>query len=143
MNRAQKGFGLGGVFRGKSYQRGYGLGGVFRGSPFQKGYGLGGLLSRFVSWVTPFFNRAKDNLLPIIKTAAKNVGSEVVSSAANIAKEVIQGKDAKLSAEENINKSIDKLTSKQQGSGINKPTKRKNIVQNKKQKKKRVLDIFD
>ena len=144
MNKSQKGFGLGGVFRGKAYQRGFGLGGVFRGSPYQKGYGFGGLLTRFVNWVTPFFNRAKGNLMPILKSTAQTVGSEVVSSAANIAKDIIQGKDAKATAEENINKSIDKLTARQSGSGINKSSKRKNFTQlKKKKKKKRILDIFD
>lgn len=133
--------GLGGVFRNS--QRGYGLGGVFRGSPYQKGYGLGGFFSKLINWISPFFNRAKDNLLPTLKTTAKNIGSEVIGSAANIAKDIIQGKEPQKSAEEHINKSIDKLT--QKGSGINKTHKRKRLlhIKPKLKKKKRVLDIFD
>ena len=110
--------------------------GFFRGAPYQKGYGLGGLLSRFVNWVTQFFNRAKGNLLPILKSTPQSVGSEVVNSAANIAKDIIQGKDAKATAEEHINKSIDKFTDRKSGSGINMSLKRKVISQFKKKKKK-------
>jgi len=139
MNKRQKGYGLGGVFRGSNYQKGYGLGGVFRGS--QKGYGLGGLMTRFFDWVKPFFIRAKDNLMPVLKSTAKNVGQEVLSSATNIAKDLFDGKDLKESAEKNINASIDKITKPQAGSGtIN---KRKLQRKSPTHKKKRFLDIFD
>ena len=79
-----------------------------------------------------FFIRAKGNLLSILKRTAQSVGSEVVNSAANIAKYFIQGKHAKATSEEHINKSIDKLTDRQSGSGINKSLKRKVFSQFKK-----------
>ena len=141
MYRKQKGYGLGGVFRGSSYQKGSGLGGIFRGAPYQKGYGLGDVMVKFINWMKPFFSKAKENLMPVLKASAKNIGQEVINSASNIAKDLIDGKNLKESSEKNINETIDKLTKTQAGSGtINKRRlERKNNIR----RKKRILDIFD
>ena len=141
MHKAQKGYGLGGVFRGAAYQKGHGLGGVFRGASFQRGYGLGGVMSKVFNWLKPFLVRVKDNLLPSFKSTAKNVGQEVLTSATNIAQDLLDGKSFQESSEKNINESIDKLTKPQAVSGtIN---KRRQIQKLFTRKKKRILDIFD
>lgn len=140
MIKNQKGFGLGGVFRGSSYQKGYGLGGMFRKN--QKGHGLGGIMSKFFNWISPYFAKAKENLMPILKSSAKNIGHEVLNSATNIAKDLIDGRNVKESSDKHINEAIDKLTKPQAGSGtINKRRVSKNLATRK--KKKRILDIFD
>ena len=138
--KTHRGFGLGGVFRGASYQQGFGLGGVFRGSAYQKGYGLGGIWSKFYNFVAPFFSRAKENLMPLLKSTASHVGNEIISSASNIARDLVKGNDVKNSAVENINQSIDNLTKPQTGSGsINNHNKRKIGIKSKNQMKLKSL----
>lgn len=99
---------------------------VFRGVQFQIGNGLGNVFRRFMSWAIPYF---KEYALPV----AKNIGKEIISSAASVANDAIEGKDIKESAKEKLKTSFDKLT--QRGKGIKR--KRNKI------KKTRKLDIFD
>ena len=61
---------------------------VFQGPSFQRGYGLGNVFKRFISWAIPLL---KEYALPI----AKNVGKEVINTAASVAHEAIEGKDIK------------------------------------------------
>ena len=83
--------------------------------------------------------------MPLLKSTASHVGNEIISSASNIARDLVKGKDVKNSAVENINQSIDNLTKPQTGSGsINNHNKRKIGIKSKiKRAKKRILDIFD
>lgn len=104
---------------------------VYRGSTFQKGYGLGGVFRRFFSWALPLL---KEHGLPL----AKNLGKEIISNVASIASEAIDGKNVGESAKEKIKSSFEKLN--QTGKGYK---RRKKSSLKSKQKKKRVLDIFD
>lgn len=83
---------------------------VFRGSPYQRGYGLGGIFRRFFTWVLPIL---RDHGMPIVKS----VGKELISNAANIATEAIDGRDIKNSVEEKIKEGLEKLKN-QKGSGV-------------------------
>lgn len=123
---------------------------VFRGASFQRGYGLGSVFRRFISWAIPLL---KEYGLPI----AKSIGKELVTSAATVANEAIDGKDIKESAKEKIIDSLEKLKT-QKGNGLKrkKRTTKKKVKhqkgnglkrkrKNKKNKpnKTRKLDIFD
>lgn len=117
-------------------QRGFGLN-YFKGQSYQKGYGLGGFFRKFFKWASPYISK----IMPIIKQGAKHVGKEVIDSAANIAKDVLEGKDLKESSSTRINDSIDNLVSNKPmtGSGY----KRKRKYTNSFHFKKRKQDIFD
>lgn len=112
---------------------------VFKGSRFQRGYGLGNAFRRFLSWALPLL---RQHALPL----AKNIGKEVISNAASIATDAIDGKDVKEAAKEKFKSSIEKLSS-----GINQQTgngyKRKlQFVENndlKTKTKKRKKDYLD
>jgi hypothetical protein len=137
----QKGLGIGGTFKGPLYQKGYGLGGTFKCSSNQKGFGLGGFFKNLFSWASPHLNKLKDYFLPIIKEKAQDVAKEVINSTAEIANNVLKGRDLKESANEKITNVIDNLT-KQKGSGINrKKFYKKSSLLNLNKKRKR--DIFD
>jgi hypothetical protein len=130
----------------------------FVGNKYQKGYGLGGTFKRFFKWIVPIFKR---HALPVVHTGLKTVGREVLSSAANIANDVVLGKNLKESANKNITQSINNLKEtfekKLEGQGYKKKTVRKfrpnssikgntnrqKYVILKKQKKEKNLDIFD
>jgi hypothetical protein len=128
-------------FAGQEIQKGYGLGQRVQQTG---GFGLGGLFKNFLSFLTPFFNKAKENAIPILKSAARELGKEVVKSTSEIAKDVLEGKKLGESAKERITNSIENLTEKanekMKGNGYKKRHKYK-----KKQSvnKKRKLDIFD
>jgi len=104
---------------------------VFQGPLFQRGYGLGNVFKRFISWAIPLL---KDYALPI----AKNVGKEVINTAASVAQEAIEGKDIKESAKEKIKNTLQNL--KQTGKGLK---RKKSFSKPKPKRTKRELDIFD
>ena len=104
---------------------------VFQGPSFQRGYGLGNVFKRFISWAIPLL---REYALPI----AKNVGKEVINTAASVANEAIDGKDIKESAKEKIKNSLQNL--KQTGKGIKRT---KSSPKPNPKKAKRDLDIFD
>lgn len=103
---------------------------VFKGSTYQRGYGLGNAFRRFISWAIPLL---KEYGLPI----AKSIGKEIVTNAATVATEALEGKNIKESAKEKILTSLEKLK-QQKGNGIKRKSK-----SSKKLIKKRKLDIFD
>jgi hypothetical protein len=134
-------------FRGSDIQKGYGLG---RRNPHQVGYGIGGLFSKFMNFMRPYLSRAKNFALPILKSGAESVGKEVVKTAAEIAKDLIDGKKFSESAEKHINSSVDSLGEKIEKTMVGKGYKRKQKsekiskkVKSNLKKQKRVLDIFD
>lgn len=122
---------------------------VFRGASFQRGYGLGNVFRRFMSWAIPLF---KEYGLPLVKS----MGKEIVTNAASVANDAIEGKNIKESAKEKIIDSLEKLK-QQKGSGLKKKTsnlnkkseeqktktKKRRKKQKQKSNKKRKLDIFD
>lgn len=120
---------------------------VFRGAPMQRGYGLGNVFRRFISWAMPFL---KEYGLPV----AKNIGKEIITNAASVANDAIEGKDIKESATQKFKTSLEKLT--QRGKGIKrkrnleKESKKAKIkstfeklLKQKSIKRKRKLDVFD
>ena len=127
----------------------------FRGNVYQKGYGLGGTFRRFFKWVIPLI---KTHAVPKIESGFKSVGREFLTSAANIATDVVNGRDLKESARENVNNSINTVKNRIENSLIGSGKKRKaksqkSIKANKKFKKFVILknnslenysnDIFD
>ncbi len=63
------------------YGAGSGIGDVFKGDAYQDGYGLGGVLASL-------FRKA----MPILTTAAKTVGKNLLRSGANVVSDIVSGK---------------------------------------------------
>lgn len=129
-------------FIGSDIQRGYGLG---KRPHMQVGYGIGGLFSKFFDFVKPYLVKAKNYAIPLLKSGAETVGKEVVKSAAEIAKDVLDGKNVKESAQHHLNASVDNLVSKAEQKMKGNGYKRRHISRKflPKKKKHRNLDIFD
>lgn len=123
-------------FRGSNFQHSYGLN-------YQQGAGLGTMFRKFASWVVPIF---KKHALPVIESGIKTVGQEALDSAADVAKDIISGKNLKEASSERLISAIDNLKQKAenklQGKGIKRKKKLKNLVIFK-NKKTRFQDIFD
>lgn len=139
----QKGF----AYRGQPVQNGFGI--VYRGQPLQNGYGLGSMFRKFFKWIIPI---VKDHGVPLMKKGAISVRNEVLNSAANLAKDVIDGRNVQDAAKERYNQTVDTIKNNVEqtlkGEGINKKrTFDKSFIVLKKkkspQKKKKRLDIFD
>ncbi len=121
----------------------------YKGNVYQQGYGLGSTFKRFFKWIVPIF---KEHALPKIESGLKHVGNEAIITAANIAKDVVTGRDLGLATKEHIATSIDKLKDKAENSlnGNGRKRKKNTINKNKKFKKYFILkknskekDIFD
>jgi hypothetical protein len=54
---------------------------VYYGAIYQRGMGIGSMFKSFARWILPV---AKTNVVPVLKDAAKFVGSEAIKTAANI-----------------------------------------------------------
>lgn len=93
---------LGEFYRGSLYQRGYGLGfeEPFFGNDMY-GYGLGQTLSNLfqMAW-------------PLLKRGMKYLGTSAVGTAADIARDVIEGKNVKQSAREHVTKTAQDILAK-------------------------------
>lgn len=124
-------------------QAGYGFSpnNVFRGSLFQKGFGIGGMFRRFFRWIVPVL---KEHALPAVASGAKEIGRTALDSAANIAKDVVAGKDLTEAAKEHATTAIDNLKTKAEkalsGKGIKRSKKNKRYVYKKQKQEK---DIFN
>lgn len=101
---------------------------IFRGAPIQRGYGLGNAFRRFISWAIPYL---KEYGLPV----AKSVGKEIISNAASMANDALEGKDIKESANAKIRSSLEKLLP-QKGKGVKQKRQRKSKEKSKIQKVK-------
>ena len=88
-------------------QAGNGLPG-FAGAPMVYGRGLGSMLSKAFRFVMPFLKRGVDIAKPHLKTAAKSIASDVVST---VTKRMMRGSD------------------QQEGSGILQLTRRKRKIE--------------
>ena len=109
----------------------------FRGNVYQQGKGLGKMFSNLFKWVVPLI---KTHAIPKIEMGLKSVGREFLSSAANIATDVVNGRDLKESARENVNNSLNNVKGNiersLEGSGKKRKTSfQKAIKANKKFKK--------
>ncbi|GFU57452.1 uncharacterized protein F54H12.2 [Trichonephila clavipes] len=122
-------------------QAGNGLS-YYQGQSFQKGYGIGG-----------WFKRLFRSALPFLSRGAKSVGKEVLRTGAQIANDLLEGRNLQESAEERAKetgrilakkaiKKADDMLGK--GKAYKKKKKKlpKYLIQSKVRKKKR-RDIFD
>lgn len=84
---------------------------VFKGATVQRGHGIGG-----------FFSNLFKGAMPMIKSGLKTVGKELFSAGVDIARDAIQGKDVKASAQKRMMESGDnllsKLSDKMKGNGL-------------------------
>lgn len=114
----------------------------YKGALMQRGYGLGGTLRKFFSWLMPI---VQEHALPSINTGLKEIGKTALTTAADIAKDVVTGKNLKNVAEEKISAAIDSLKEKAEkglsGKGIKRRRTKKKIYILK--KRKHTKDIFD
>lgn len=119
---------------------------IYRGPLYQKGYGLGGAFRRFFKWIIPLVQK---HGAPIIEKGINTVGNQVVSSASDLAVDIIKGKDMKEAANEHFETAVENLKRKAEdaleGKGIKRGRKKKSYVILKKstKNKSRKLDIFD
>lgn len=81
----------------------------FKGNVYQKGYGLGGTFKRFFKWIVPIFKR---HALPVVHSGLKSVGKEVIESASKIANDLVEGRNFRDSANQNVETSINNLKTK-------------------------------
>ena len=88
-------------------QRGAGGMPVFYGSRYQRGTGLGSMFKSFFRWIAPI---VKSHAVPVIKDAAKFVGTEAVKTAANIT--AIDGKHFNESVKDRAEETIENLGDK-------------------------------
>jgi hypothetical protein len=127
-------------YRGSNFQRGYGLGGY----AYQNGAGLGGMFRKFASWVMPILRK---HALPSLQSGVKAIGREALDSAADVAKDIISGRDFKETVNKRLGTAIeslkDKAEQKLDGRGIKRKRNLKNLIILKKKKIVNHKDIFD
>ena len=115
---------------------------VFLGARIQKGYGLGNLFKSFYRWIQPII---KTQIYPRIQETSKVIGHEALRTAANIAKDTLEGKNFRESLKERGREGVDNFVNQIEkkslsGSGIK---KRKTKHFKHKFKKRNKKDIFD
>ena len=128
-------------------QRGAGGMPVFNGSRYQRGMGLGSMFKSFFRWIAPI---VKTHAVPVIKDAAKFVGTEAIKTAANITSDAIDGKNFNESIKERAKETIENLSDKvttviqKGGETINYKKRKLNSKKKHKIKKlKKYQDIFE
>ena len=130
-------------YKGSQFQDGYGL------IQFQTGDGFSDIFRRFASWVVPII---KKHAVPTLESGVRALGREALDSAANVAKDLLSGRDFKESATNRYKSAIDSLKEKAEksleGRGLKgRAIKRKRSTPNKiilkKLKTTRNPDIFD
>lgn len=122
---------------------------LYYGAPYQRGYGLGGTFRKFFSWIVPIF---KKHALPVLNDGLKEVGKTALTTAADIAKDTVNGINIRDSFRERTNTALDTLKEKAEkklegrGYRINKNKKKTyegshslSIKRGKKLKKKIIL----
>jgi hypothetical protein len=124
---------------------GYQLGGgQDRGPQFQQGYGLGGYFRKFFKWILPI---AQKHALPHLQNGAEAIGKQVSESISNIARDTINGKNIKESAQNNIDLALNNLKNKAEaklrGEGIKRKRSSSRSVIFKRKPKTKHRDIFD
>ena len=133
---------------------------VYKGALYQKGYGLGGTFRSLFRWIIPIF---KQHALPALKSGAKQIGREAISTASNIAYDALAGKDINESLKNNASTAFENLKNEaissapevvsnirnaikekmaQSGKGIKRKRKKRNMILFKK-KSKKLNDIFE
>ena len=90
-------------YQGSYFQRGYGL------SHYQNGSGFTDLFRRFASWVVPII---KKHALPTIQSGVQALGREALDSAADVAKDLLSGKEFKESASNRYKTAVENIKQK-------------------------------
>jgi predicted Ser/Thr protein kinase len=117
---------------------------IYRGSVYQAGYGLGGTFRKFFKWIIPIF---KKHALPTLESGAKAIGKTALTAAADIARDVVAGRNVREASREHMNSAVDSLKERAErtldGKGIKlkKKQKFKKFVVLK--QKQNFNDIFD
>jgi len=116
-------------------QTGYGMPG-FTGIPYQRGTGLGS-----------FFKNLFRAILPIGTSAVKAIGREALAAGANIASDVLDGKDLGSSAKEHAREAAANTLRKgarvlQQGRGVGKRSASSKTIKGIKKRKYSLKDRF-
>ena len=112
-------------------QKGAGGMPVFYGSRYQRGMGLGSMFKSFFRWIAPI---VKTHAVPVIKDAAKFVGTEAVKTATNIASDAIEGKNFNESVKERAKETIENFGGKV-SNVIQKVVKKRSIKSEEKQQR--------
>jgi len=99
---------------------------VYYGSRYQRGMGMGSMFKSFYRYVTPIL---KTHGIPIIKDAAKFVGTEAIKTAVNLAGDAIEGKDFNTSVKDRA-KEVLKNVSEQNGGTKKVYKKTKAVIKN-------------
>ena len=86
---------------------------IFRGPTEQKGNGLGNIFKRFFNWITPLVKKYGQ---PLVVNTAKTIGKEIISSASNVANDVVDGKNVLDSLNTNFENSVTTLKRKAEDS---------------------------
>lgn len=119
----------------QAQQTGHGLPG-FIGTPYQRGAGLGS-----------FFKNLFRIILPIGKSAIKSIGREALAAGANIASDVLEGKDVGNAAKMHLRDATANTLRKgaraiQRGSGVGKRPSTSNTIKGIKKRKYAHKDVF-
>ena len=111
-------------------QSGNGLS-VFKGATVQRGRGIGS-----------FFSKMLRGAMPLLKSGAKTIGKQVIESGANVAKDLINGKDLKSASIKNFSEGGTKLLNKLSDAFSNThwTNRKRKRVDNAKQVKRRKAD---
>jgi hypothetical protein len=88
-----------GHFNAPLFQKGYGT----------KGRGIGRMLRNFMRWITPL---AQKHIFPKIESGAKYVGTNLVETLANVAKDTIKGENLNQAAKDRFQDLADDLKQK-------------------------------
>jgi hypothetical protein len=78
---------------------------TYRGVRYQRGQGLGGVFRKLFRWIAPII---KQHGAPILKS----VGETGLQGLTNFAKDALEGKDLKQSAQDRFTETIDDLKKK-------------------------------
>jgi hypothetical protein len=118
-------------FKGSQFQEGYGF------IEFQSGDGFGDIFRRFASWVVPII---KKHAIPTLESGVKAIGREALDSAADVAKDILSGRDFKTSASSRYKSAIDTLKEKAEKTIDGRGLKRKNTsINSKKSNKNKII----
>jgi len=107
--------------------------------------GLGSMFKSFFRWIAPI---VKTHAVPVIKDAAKFVGTEAVKTATNIASDAIEGKNFNESVKERAKETIENFGEKvssviQKGGKEKEYKKRRKTTKKHKTKRIKYQDIFE
>lgn len=68
-------------------------GNIFRGTRIQRGYGIGGLFRGLFKSVKPLLKSGVKTFTPLLKKGVKSVGKQAFHSGMNLASDLLKGKN--------------------------------------------------